>query len=122
MLDRILVTGASGFVGSHLLDLLVGRSAECIAWYRPGGRAPEGRTGVAWEAVDLLDAAAVREALMRVRPSRVYHCAGAAHVGRSWEGTEATLAVNVLGTHHLVEGLRTANPAASVLTPSSAWV
>jgi GDP-4-dehydro-6-deoxy-D-mannose reductase len=72
--------------------------------------------------VDLLDAAEVREALIRARPSTVYHCAGAAHVGQSWEGAEATLAVNVLGTHHLIEGLRAVNPDASVFIPSSAMV
>jgi GDP-4-dehydro-6-deoxy-D-mannose reductase len=122
MSDRVLVTGASGFVGSHLLDLLAAQNVERIAWHRPSGRPPQRVSGVSWEAVDLLDAAAVREALGRTRPSSVYHCAGAAHVGRSWEGAEATLATNVLGTHHVIEGLRAAGIDASVLIPSSAMV
>ena len=60
---------------------------------------------MAWEAVDLLDRAAVRAAIARLRPSAVYHCAGAAHVGRSWANSEPTFAINVRGTHHLLDAL-----------------
>jgi GDP-4-dehydro-6-deoxy-D-mannose reductase len=52
----------------------------------------------------------------------VYHCAGAAHVGRSWEATEQTLALNVRGTHHLLAALDHADSPARVLIPSSAMV
>jgi GDP-4-dehydro-6-deoxy-D-mannose reductase len=77
---------------------------------------------VTWEAVDLLDRAAVRAALEQVRPTIIYHCAGAAHVGRSWNKTETTFAVNVKGTHHLLEGLREMGLGARVLLPGSALV
>jgi GDP-4-dehydro-6-deoxy-D-mannose reductase len=43
-------------------------------------------------------------------------------VGRSWDNTEPTFAINVRGTHHVVEGLRDAGVAARVLVPSSALV
>ena len=75
-----------------------------------------------WQTVDVLDRAAVRRALDEARPSAVYHCAGAAHVGRSWEHAADTLAVNVLGTHHVVEGLRDLRLPARVFVPSSAMV
>ena len=51
--------------------------------------------GVMWQAVDLLDRECVVRAIGRLNPRRVYHCAGAAHVGHSWNTTEATLAANV---------------------------
>ena len=38
----------------------------------------------------------------------VYHCAGAAHVGQAWDATESTFAINVRGTHHLLEALERA--------------
>ena len=50
----ILVTGAAGFAGSHLLDLLE-RQAEIVAWHRPGGSPPFRAPGTVWQAVDLLD-------------------------------------------------------------------
>jgi GDP-4-dehydro-6-deoxy-D-mannose reductase len=52
----------------------------------------------------------------------VYHCAGAAHVGRSWDRTESTLAINVRATHHLLDALTAAGVDARVLIPSSALV
>lgn len=126
----ILVTGGAGFVGGHLLDLLAGDGADIVAWRRPGGTAQvdtgagHGRTSsrVRWQAVDVLDAAQVRRTLAEIRPATIYHCAGAAHVGRSWEKTTSTFAINVRGTHHLIEGLRRADVPAKIVIPSSAMV
>ncbi len=119
---RTLVTGASGFVGGHLIDQLSSHGADIIAWHRPGGTPLPARHGVTTDAVELLDRDAVTTAIARCRPSRVYHCAGAAHVGRSWENTAATLAVNVRGTHYLMQALDQAGIEARVLVPSSAMV
>src|SRR3990172_9061192 len=113
-----LVTGAAGFAGSEVLTLLARDNVELAAWYRPGGKPPPDRSLATWEAVDILDRTAVREALARLRPAAVYHCAGAAHVGRSWDSVDSTFAVNVRGTHHLIEGLRETRANARVLIPS----
>jgi len=118
----ILVTGAAGFAGGHLLELLAGDKLELVAWHRPGGSPPIDLAAAKWEPVDLLDRTAVREAIGSVRPAMVYHCAGDPHVGRSWDTVESTFAINVRGTHHLVEGLREAGAGARVLIPSSAMV
>jgi GDP-4-dehydro-6-deoxy-D-mannose reductase len=118
----ILVTGAAGFVGGHLLELLARDNLELVAWHRPGGAPPIDLPAAKWEPVDLLDRTAVREAIARLRPAMVYHCAGAAHVGRSWETVESTFAINVRGTHHLIEGLRETGTGARVLIPSSSMV
>jgi len=120
--NSILVTGAAGFAGSHLLDLLCGGGREIVAWHRPGGRRPREVPGTRWEAIDLLDRGEVTAAIAQLRPSIVYHCAGAAHVGRAWDDTESTFAVNVRGTHHLLDALQRAHVTARVLVPSSALV
>ena len=117
-----LVTGAAGFAGSHLVDLLARDGAGIVAWHRPGGGPPREVPGTRWEAVDLHDRNAVHAAIARAQPSAVYHCAGAAHVGRSWESTETTFATNVRGTHHLLQALEHAAAPARVLIPSSALV
>jgi len=118
-----LVTGAAGFAGSHLLDLLTaGPAGEIVAWRRTSKDAPSHAGAVRWDTVDLLDRDGVRAAIARIRPAAVYHCAGAAHVGRAWDSTEATFATNVRGTHHLLDALRRAEVTARVLIPSSALV
>ena len=122
MQGAILVTGAAGFAGSHLIDLLRGGSDDVVAWHRPGGATPPTSSQVTWQAIDLLDAAQVHRAIADLRPIAVYHCAGAAHVGRSWQDTTNTFAINVRGTHHLLDALRRARVPARVVIPSSAMV
>jgi GDP-4-dehydro-6-deoxy-D-mannose reductase len=122
MSGAILVTGAAGFAGSHLIDLLSRDQVPVAAWDLPGNSPPFEAPHTTWDEVDLLDAAAVGRAVARLRPSVVYHCAGAAHVGRSWERTVSTFATNVRGTHHLLEALRLAGVRTRVVVPSSAMV
>jgi GDP-4-dehydro-6-deoxy-D-mannose reductase len=117
-----LVTGAAGFAGSHLLDLLAGdHSNEIIGWHRPGTEPPQ-TDGVRWDAIDLLDRSAVAGAIRRHPPAAVYHCAGAAHVGRAWDSVTSTLEVNVRGTHNLLAALHAAALAPVVFIPSSAMI
>jgi GDP-4-dehydro-6-deoxy-D-mannose reductase len=116
------VTGAAGFAGSHLIDRLSAGDEPIVGWYRPGGRAPLPRDGVEWQPVDVLDRNAVRAALARVNASAVYHCAGAANVGRAWSRTEATLASNVRGTQFVLEAVAAHDRRIPVLVPSSAMV
>jgi len=118
----VLITGAAGFAGSHLTDLLSGNGANVVAWHRPGTGAAPPQQGVRWQAVDLVDADAVSRAVASVKPKAVYHCAGAAHVGKSWEQTAPTFEINVRGTHNLLEGLRRAGLRSKVLIPGSAMV
>jgi GDP-4-dehydro-6-deoxy-D-mannose reductase len=107
-LTAVLVTGAGGFAGSHLVDLLASTGVRAIGWRR--------------QDVDLVDGAAVARAVADVRPATVFHCAGSAHVGQSWSHAGETLATNVLGTHHLLDGLRKAGVSARVLIPGSSYV
>jgi len=117
-----LVTGATGFAGSHLVDDLLRDYGAVAAWANPGGAAPEARPGVEWQAVDLLDRSAVASAIARLRPSVVYHLAGAAHVGDSWKDPVRPLRVNTLGTHHLLDAIRAADLHCAVLVTGSALV
>jgi GDP-4-dehydro-6-deoxy-D-mannose reductase len=104
----VLVTGARGFAGRQLIDFLAGRGMAATAWGR--------------ENVDLLDRHAVNAAVAELKPEIVYHLAGSAHVGSSFDNVTNTLAVNVLGTHHLLDALHSARLSARVLISGSSLV
>jgi GDP-4-dehydro-6-deoxy-D-mannose reductase len=126
MSDRptILITGAAGFAGSHLLDLLGRDGARVVALRKPEiGAATQARyPQFEWLTIDLLDRPATFRALSDLAPAAVYHLAGSPHVGQSWQHATETLAVNVLATHHLLEGIRAAGLTSRVVVPSSAYV
>lgn len=120
MADVVLVTGAAGFAGSHLLEHLAG-GAELVAWARSTPRrelVPLAR----WQSVDLRDRDAVHAAIRDLKPARVYHCAGSPQVAESWHDTAQPLATNAMGTHHLVDAMRRTSVRARVLVVGSALV
>jgi GDP-4-dehydro-6-deoxy-D-mannose reductase len=117
-----LVTGATGFAGSHLLDDLLRDHDAVAAWSNPAGVATEPRGNVQWQPVDLGDRDAVHRAVAQLKPSVVYHLAGAAHVGDSWVDPVRPLRVNTLGTHYLLEAIRLADLQCPVLVAGSALV
>lgn len=104
----ILVTGARGFAGSHLVEELTGAGADVLAWDRVD--------------VDLLDPAALRTALSAARPAAICHCAGAPHVAQSWADTAAVLETNVLATAHLLDAVRDLLPGCRVLNIGSSTI
>ena len=108
----VLVTGADGFVGSHLVERLLETGADVHAFVRATSRA--GLTNVdAGEAVtvhrgDLQDGHSVRSALAPLADHSdvlVFHLGAQAHVGESWSRPVETVRTNVLGTVHLLEAL-----------------
>jgi GDP-4-dehydro-6-deoxy-D-mannose reductase len=117
----VLVTGAAGFAGSHLLEHLASASGDLVAWTRSS--APADLASLArWEQVDLLDRDRVRSAIAGLRPARVFHLAGLPHVAESWSDTAKPLAANVMATHNLLDALRRAHIPARVLISGSAMV
>lgn len=120
----VLVTGAAGFAGSHLLDLLAGDDCRVVAWRRPGvgAEVQERYPHVEWHEVELLDRHDTRTRMAAAAPAFVYHLAGAPHVGQSWKATTDTLAINVLATHHVLDAIRAAGLGSRVVIPSSSYV
>lgn len=90
---RALVTGSSGFAGRHLVHHLQQVGDEVSGLDRSDG-------------VDVTDAAAVMAALRTLRPEVVYHLAGFADVGRSWDHPHDAFAANATGTLHVLDAAR----------------
>lgn len=119
---RMLITGAGGFVGSHLIELLERDHTDITAWLRPGTQPLVRGQRVQWIDIEMHNRDAVARAVADSAPAEIYHLAGVPHVGNSWEHTHETFAGNVLATHHLFDGLRRASLRPRVLISSSAFV
>lgn len=104
---RILVTGATGFVGKHLLPALQQRWPEAVieGW---GSNLP------------LADAVAVEAIVARFKPTHVVHLAGQASVPASFAEPLATYSTNVMGTANLLQAVYSQTPGALVLAVGSA--
>ena len=86
---RVLLTGASGFIGRHCLPLLEARGYEVHAVFND--RLPDSlahSASVVWHRADLLDARAVGELLDQTRPTHLLHLAWYAVPGKFWTSPE----------------------------------
>ena len=104
---RALVTGGSGFVGTWLRAHLEEAGDDVVA---PG------------QAFDVNDPVTVHREMASIGPDAVYHLAGLAHVGRSWEQPDEFFTTNAVGTLHVLEAARQCRPPPRVLVVSSAEV
>jgi len=133
-LSNVLVTGATGFVGTYLLELLTKNNPEktLIGWHRKDSTSPSSELAsssssdildsVEWHKVDILNRSRIRESLSEIHPQEIYHCAAAATVHGSWKNTAAALKTNVYGTNLLLDAVREVSPDSKVLIPGSALV
>lgn len=119
---NVLVTGAAGFVGSHLIERLAGEGVSILGWYRPGSDTSRLRSGVRWSSVELLERESVARAIAETKPEAVYHLAGWAHPGQSWNHPLETYQNNVLATHYLLCALAEHAPPARVLVTCSGTI
>jgi GDP-4-dehydro-6-deoxy-D-mannose reductase len=107
---RVLITGFTGFVGSHLAEYLVAREdVEVFGTHRWRSRMDNVehlRDRVRFVECDLRDPGAVRRVLRDVRPERIFHLAAQSYVPTSWLTPVETLSVNVLGQLNLFEAMR----------------
>ncbi|HVS61899.1 MAG TPA: SDR family NAD(P)-dependent oxidoreductase [Thermoanaerobaculia bacterium] len=104
--ERVLVTGASGFIGRHLCARLVAAGARVFAVNRGGG-AKEADDPLApaprWRSADLSDREEVRGTMAWARPDRVVHLASLVKGSRDRELVSAMFRANVESTLHLLE-------------------
>jgi nucleoside-diphosphate-sugar epimerase len=109
---RILITGASGFVGSELLVALAGAKHELFSLgrQRPERRELATETAVGQVFCDLRDPAAIRQVLRRIQPEIVIHLASVSPVAYSYDHPNEVVEANLMGTINLSEACHSEVP------------
>jgi len=117
------VTGATGFVGNHLIDLLrkteAGFFGICFPDEPvPGKYPPEFHM----HRADVRSEKEIEESIKFSKPEYVFHLAAVSNVGQSWKKRKETFEVNIMGTFYLLEAVRKHASKARVLFISSSDV
>jgi GDP-4-dehydro-6-deoxy-D-mannose reductase len=107
---RVLVTGVTGFAGSHLVDYMLTRG-DCEIygiqrWRSRTENIEHFMDRITLLECDLRDASSTRDTLEKVRPDWIFHLAAQSFVPTSWTAPSESLTTNILGQVNLFEAVR----------------
>tara|TARA_B100000287_G_scaffold18868_1_gene18883 strand:- start:913 stop:1920 length:1008 start_codon:yes stop_codon:yes gene_type:complete len=112
---RVLITGITGFVGSHMTDYLLKNVPDVKIFATRRWRSKEdnikhlfGDERVVFEECDLLDRGSLSRIIHISKPDIVYHFAAQSFPESSFLTPVSTLTTNIVGTTNLLEELRLA--------------
>ena len=106
---RLLITGITGFVGSHMAEYALSQGAEVFGsarWRSRTENIEHLRGKIELVDCDLRDSASVRRLLLTSTPTHVIHLAAQSFVGSSWHIPGETISTNTACQVNLLEGLR----------------
>jgi len=107
---RILITGITGFAGSHLAEYILANHADAkvfgiIRWRSRMDNIAQVQDKVRLIEADLKDMVSLRAALAESKPDRIFHLAAQSFVPTSWTCPAETFAINAIGQINLFESI-----------------
>lgn len=109
---KALITGITGFAGSHLAELLLSEEVEVHGmqrWRSKSDNIEHIKNKIHFHEADLLDAHSLYKVIGEVKPHYIFHLAAQSYVQSSWASPSNTLEVNIIGSVHLFEAVRKCN-------------
>ena len=107
---KVLITGITGFVGSHLADfLLEKRGIEVYGierWRSRTENIEHIKDKIALMGCDIRDASSVKKLIKKIEPERIFHLAAQSFVPTSWHAPQETLTTNIIGELNVFEAVR----------------
>lgn len=119
---RILITGITGFVGSHLAEWALTQGADVVGslrWRSTTEHIEHLRDRLTLIESDLRDLSSVRGLLEQARADYIVHLAAQSFVAASWQTPVETFYTNVISQMNLLEGMRQVGSAARFLVIGS---
>ena len=107
MKKTALVTGAEGFIGSHLVKFLHDKGWNVVGTYlRDGSDAFLRLPNLNFEQCDLRNGQRVTQILAHFQPTNIFHLGAQSFPTVSWADPVMTFEANIMGSLHLFEGVR----------------
>ena len=106
---KALITGITGFVGSHMAELLLKEGVKVYGiqrWRSKTENIEHIKDQITFEEADLLDAHSLYTVIDKIKPDYIFHLAAQSFVQSSWSSPTQTLEVNITGSAHLFEAVR----------------
>ncbi len=108
-MEKVLITGITGFVGSHLSEFLLAKKLEIYGIERWRSRT-ENINHITDKLklikADMRDAHSIEQVISKIEPDYIFHLAAQSYVPMSWNAPADTLETNVIGTVNLFEAIR----------------
>lgn len=111
-MEKVVITGISGFVGSHLAEYLLDKGLDVhgtIRWRSRLDNIQHTQNKLELIETDIRDAHSVKKTINDVEPDYIFHLAAQSFVPTSWKAPSETLETNIIGTLNLFEAVRTSS-------------
>ncbi len=123
-MTNVLITGITGFVGSHLADFCLARPDIAVFGFRRYHLSSFKNVAgfseqVQWIDCDMMEQKSVTKAIAAVRPDIVFHMASQSYVGPSWDHPSLYMDANYRMTVHLFEACLSAGINPRIHIPGS---
>src|SRR3990167_6435755 len=123
---KALITGITGFVGSHLAEHLLARGDEVygtMRWRSRMDNINHIKNKIKFIETDIRDSYSIEKAIMSVEPDVIFHLAAQSFVHTSFHAPQETLSTNIIGTVNLLEAVRSSgtNPVIQIAGSSEEY-
>ncbi len=109
-MKKILITGVTGFVGSHLAEFFLAKGNVEIfgieRWRSRTENIDHIKDKLNFTECDIRDASSVKKAVQKIKPDQIYHLAAQSFVPASWSAPAETLTTNIVGQLNILEAVR----------------
>ena len=122
-MEKVLVTGITGFVGSHIADFCIGKKTELFGFRRyhlsNKRNVQHIEEKVNWIDCDMMDNKSVAKAIEKCKPDKIFHMASQSFVSPSWDHPNLYMDANYRMTVNLMEACLSARINPKILIPGS---
>ena len=123
--EKILITGITGFVGSHMADYILDNKKNVkifgIKRYHLSrlDKIHHIYDKINWMDCDITDPISVEKLIRKINPDKIFHFAAESFVSPSWDHPHRYMSVNYNGTLNILEAMRKIGSKAKILIPGS---